>query len=104
MYGEEMLTRLPGDAMTQIEMANAAEALGWHALAVWLLKEAREQAPNDLRVLRALAGLCERLERFSAAASIWKHILRADPGDAEAVVKIKNLSADATIARAASLV
>jgi hypothetical protein len=44
-YGEELLTRLPGDVSTQMEMINAAEALGLIPLADWLLQQARSRVP-----------------------------------------------------------
>jgi hypothetical protein len=58
-HGEEALLRQPADIPAQIEMADAAEALGLHALAIWLLEEAHESVPKDANVLRALARLCE---------------------------------------------
>jgi hypothetical protein len=85
-------------------MAEAAEALNLPAVAVWMLKEAHEQAPTNLVVLRAFARLCERLERFAAAVALWKQVQKLEPASQEAADKIKNLSADDTIARSATLV
>jgi serine/threonine protein kinase len=97
--GEELLTRLPGDIPTQIEMAEAAEALNLIDLAVWMIEDARKQAPDDVTVLRALAGLYERQKRFPKAIGTWEQVLQADPRDSEATAKIRQLSVCDTIAR-----
>jgi tetratricopeptide (TPR) repeat protein len=98
-HGEELLTRLPGDVPTQVEMAEAAEALGLTDLAVWMIEEGRRQAPRDTALLRALAGLYERQKRFPKAISIWEQVLQADPNDIEANAKIRQLSVCDTIVR-----
>jgi tetratricopeptide (TPR) repeat protein len=98
-HGEELLTRIPGDVQTQIEMSEAAEALNLVDLAVWLIEDSRRQAPNDVNVMRALAGLYERQKRFPKAIGTWEQVLQADPRDAEATAKIRQLSVCDTIAR-----
>jgi hypothetical protein len=103
-HGEELLARQPGDVPAQLEMAEAAEALNLPALAVWLLKEAHHQAPTNLTILRTFAHLCERLERYAAAAAIWYQIHQAIPTDAEAAAKVKTLSAWDAVARTTTLV
>jgi tRNA U34 5-methylaminomethyl-2-thiouridine-forming methyltransferase MnmC len=103
-HGEELLARLPGDLPAQLDMAEAAEALALPAVALWMLKEAHDQAPVDLVVLRNFARLCERLDKLSAAVALWKQVQKGDSADLEAADKIKNLSAADTIARSASLV
>ena len=68
-------------------MGRSAESLGMPILAVWLLKEARQQAPTDLTILRALARLCERLERYAAAAAVWHQVHQVNPSDLEATTR-----------------
>jgi serine/threonine protein kinase len=97
--GEELLTRQPDDVATQIDMADAAEALHLPALAVWLLEEARLQAPTDVTILKALARVYERQKQFGKAISIWERVRDADPSDPEASTRIRDLSASDTIAR-----
>jgi predicted Zn-dependent protease len=97
--GEDLLARSPGDVPTQIEMATSATALNLHSLAVWLLEEARSQAPKDLTILRALAELFESQNRYRQAIAVWEEIRKLDPYDVEAGSKINDLAATETIAR-----
>jgi serine/threonine protein kinase len=97
--GEELLTRMPGDISTQIDLGIAAESLGLHALASWMLEEARLKAPNDVTLLRAYAHLLERQKRLNKAISVWEQIRQLDPTNGEASSKIKDLAASDTIAR-----
>ncbi len=98
-HGEELLTRVPSDVSTQLEMAESAEALGLMDLAVWMIEDARRHAPNDLNILRALAGLYERQKRLPKAISVWEQVRQADGGDIEANAKIRELSVCDTLAR-----
>jgi tetratricopeptide (TPR) repeat protein len=98
-HGEELLTRVPGDISTQIEMAESAEALGLIDLAVWMMEDARKQAPNEINVLRALAEAYERQKRFPRAIGVWEQVRQADPADAEASAKIRQLSVCDTLVR-----
>jgi hypothetical protein len=97
--GEELLTQLPSDAATQLAMSAAAERLHLHALAAWLLEEARQQAPKDRSILSALAALYERQHSFSKAIAVWEQVRKNDPMDRDAATKIKDLAASDTIAR-----
>jgi serine/threonine-protein kinase len=98
-YGEALLVRNPADIGTQAVMAEAAEQLGLDSLAVWLLEQALEQAPNNAAVLRHLARLYERLGRLSRALVLWELIRKVDPTDAEAPRKLNALAASEAIAR-----
>jgi hypothetical protein len=60
--GEELLSRSPGDVPTQLDMVNAAESLGLHTLADWLLRQAREHVPAKESLL--CAQLEERQNRL----------------------------------------
>jgi serine/threonine protein kinase len=98
-YGESLLVRNPADTGTQKVMAEAAEELGLDSLAVWLLEQAREQAPDNAAVLRQLARVNERLGRLSRALELWQMIRKIDPSDAEAPRKLNALAASEAIAR-----
>jgi tetratricopeptide (TPR) repeat protein len=64
-FGEELLTRLPADVQTQLDMADAAEALRLFPLAVWLLQQARERIPANQ------SSLCSRFdERLDQLARV----------------------------------
>jgi serine/threonine-protein kinase len=95
--GEDLLTRLPGDVPTQLDMAEAAEALGLMQLAVWLLEEAQRGAGQDRSVLRALARLYEIQRRYPNAIAQWEKVRNLDPSDAEANEKIKELAVNETL-------
>jgi tetratricopeptide (TPR) repeat protein len=98
-HGEEILARNPWDVGTQMDMAEAADALGLLDLAVWNLEQARQRDPQDATVNRALARLYEKRGNFTQAISLWELVRRADPRDIEAQHKAKDLAASDTIAR-----
>jgi tetratricopeptide (TPR) repeat protein len=97
--GEEILVRNPWDVGAQMNMAEAAEALGHLDLAAWTLEQARQRNPQDATVNRALARLYEKRGNFSQAILLWELVRKADPGDIEAQHKAKDLAASDTIAR-----
>jgi serine/threonine protein kinase len=97
--GEEVLTKIPGDVQTQLDMAEAALALRLPSLAVWLLEEARQSAPKDKTVLRALASIYERQNRYKYAIAQWEKVRELDPSDVEAPAKIRELAVNDTLAR-----
>lgn len=98
-YGEEVLTRNPWDTGVQLDMADAAEALGLKDLAIWTLEQARQKNPKDVTVNRWLARLYEQRGNFTHAINLWELIRAADPLDPEAQNKAKDLAANQTIAR-----
>jgi tetratricopeptide (TPR) repeat protein len=98
-YGEEILVRNPWDVGTQMDMAEAAEALGHLDLAVWTLEQARQRNPQDATVNRALARLYEKRGNFGQAICLWELVRKVDPHDIEAQHKAKDLAASDTIAR-----
>src|SRR5207302_3660706 len=97
--GEEVLVRNPWDVGAQMNMAEAAEALGHLDLAVWTLEQARQRNPQDATVNRALARLYEKRGNFGQAILLWELVRKTDPGDIEAQHKAKDLAASDTIAR-----
>jgi hypothetical protein len=55
--GEEILAHHPADVSTHLAMAESAEAMGLLPLAVWLLEQGSELAPDSTALMRALAIL-----------------------------------------------
>jgi tetratricopeptide (TPR) repeat protein len=98
-HGEKVLVSNPWDVGTQMDMAEAADTLGLLDVAVWTLEQARQKDPEDTTVNRALARLYEKRGNFSQAIVLWELIRKADPTDAEAQHKAKDLAASDTIAR-----
>jgi tetratricopeptide (TPR) repeat protein len=98
-HGEQVLAYNPWDSGVQMDMSEAAEALGLLDLAVWLLEQARQKNPQDLTVNRALARMYEKRGNFTQAIALWELIRKAAPRDAEAQDKAMNLAASETIAR-----
>ncbi len=99
-HGEEVLARAPADAETHIDMAEAATALGVSDLAVWLLEQGREQAPNSVALLRALANLLEQRKDWKRAIPLWEQVRKLTPNDDEPKRKIDELSVKDHLARA----
>ena len=98
-YGEELLTKNPWDVGTQMDMAEAFDALGLLDLAVFSLDQARQKSPDDPTVNRALARLLEKRGDFKQAIRCWQKVQKAAPADVEAAHKAKDLAASETIAR-----
>jgi tetratricopeptide (TPR) repeat protein len=98
-HGEEVLARNPWDVGTQMDMAEAADALGLLDVAVWTLEHTRQKNPKDVTVNRALARLYEKRGNFSQAIGLWELVRKEDPQDIEAQHKSKDLAASDTIAR-----
>jgi tetratricopeptide (TPR) repeat protein len=98
-HGEEVLTRNPWDIGTQMDMAEAANALGLIDLAIFILVQAREKDANDATLNRALARLYEKRGNFSEAIKLWDLVHQAVPADVEATHKAKDLAAHETIQR-----
>jgi tetratricopeptide (TPR) repeat protein len=97
--GEEILVRNPWDVGTQMDMAEAADALGLLDVGVWLLEQARQKDAKDAHLNRALARLYEKRGNYAHAIKLWELVRQADPSDVEAANKSKDLAASETIAR-----
>jgi tetratricopeptide (TPR) repeat protein len=98
-YGEQVLARNPWETGTQLDMAEAADALGLLDLAIWSLEQERHKNPRDLTINRSLARLFEKRGNFTQAIALWEMIRKAAPRDLEAQNKAKDLAANETIAR-----
>lgn len=98
-YGEQVLCRNPWDMGTQLDMAEAFDALGLGDLAVFTLDQARQKYPRDATLNRALARLFEKRGDFQKAIVLWQLVKETNPNDVEAAHKAKDLAARDTIAR-----
>lgn len=98
-HGEEVLSRNPWDLGAQMDMAEAADALGLLDIAIFMLDQARQKYPKDPTLNRALARLFEKRGNFSHAITLWQLVKEAVPSDLEAAHKAKDLAASETIQR-----
>jgi len=98
-HGEQVLSRNPWDTGTQMDMAEAANALGCLDMAIYILDQARQKNPEDVTVNRALARLFEKNGNFTHAIKLWTLVREAAPDDVEASHKAKDLAASETIQR-----
>jgi tetratricopeptide (TPR) repeat protein len=98
-YGEVILSKNPWDVGAQMDMAEAADALGLLDHAIFFLDQARQKSPKDTTLNRALARLFEKRGNYSHAIALWQLVREADPKDVEAAHKAKDLAASETIAR-----
>ncbi len=98
-FGEEILTRNPWDRSTQLDMGDAADALGLHDVGIFILDQAREKDHFDPHVNKALARLLEKRGHFTQAIKLWELVRKKLPQDPEAATKAKDLAASETIKR-----
>lgn len=96
-YGEQVLSRNPWDMGTQMDMAEAFDALGLGDLAIFSLDQARQKYPRDATLNRALARLFEKRGDFQKAIVLWQLVKEKNPTDVEAAHKAKDLAASETI-------
>ena len=96
-HAEQVLCRNPWDTGTQLDMAEAFDALGLIDLAVFTLDQARQKNPKDTTLNRALARLFEKRGDFQKAIVLWQLVKDAQPTDVEAAHKAKDLAASETI-------
>jgi len=98
-HGEAVLTRNPWDLGTQMDMAEAFDALGLIELAIFSLDQARQKYPKDATLNRSLARLFEKRGNFKQAIMLWQLVHQTNPQDVEASHKVKFLAASETIAK-----
>lgn len=96
-HAEQVLCRNPWDVGTQLDMAEAFDALGLMELAVFTLDQARQKYPKDATLNRALARLFEKRGDFQKAIVLWQLVKEKHPTDVEAAHKAKDLAASETI-------
>lgn len=90
--GERVLSRNPWDVPAHVYMADAALALDWLDLAVWLLEQARHKDPDAAPLNRLLARLYERRGNFTQARAMWALVAKVCPDDLEASRKLAELA------------
>jgi spermidine synthase len=71
--------------MRQAQRRTEAGQIRW---AAHLLREAREVAPDDVRVREAQARLLERTGERRAAIAAWEEVVRLAPGRADALLAV----------------
>jgi Flp pilus assembly protein TadD len=96
-HGEQVLCRNPWDMGTQMDMAEAFDALGLSDMAVFSLDQARQKYPKDATLNRALARLFEKRGDYQNAIVLWQLVKEKHPTDVEAAHKAKDLAASHTI-------
>jgi Flp pilus assembly protein TadD len=96
-FAEHVLSRNPWDLSTQLDMAEAFDALGLNDLAVFTLDQARQKYPRDATLNRALARLFEKRGDYQKAIVLWQVVRETNPTDVEAASKAKDLAANETI-------
>src|SRR6476620_9670509 len=92
-HAEQVLCRNPWDMGTQLDMAEAFDALGLMDLAVFTLDQARQKYPKDSTLNRALARQFEARGDFQGAMVLWQLVRETNPNDVEAQHKAKDLAA-----------
>ncbi|VTT99045.1 tetratricopeptide domain protein : Tetratricopeptide TPR_4 OS=Planctomyces maris DSM 8797 GN=PM8797T_26355 PE=4 SV=1 [Gemmataceae bacterium] len=98
-HAEQVLCRNPWDLGTQLDMAEAFDALNLSDLAVFTLDQARQKHPKDATLNRALARQFEKRGDFKSAIVLWQLVKESNPTDVEAAHKAKDLAASDTIAK-----
>jgi len=98
-HAEQVLCRNPWDLGTQLDMAEAFDALNLSDLAVFTLDQARQKYPTDATLNRALARQFEKRGDFKSAIVLWQLVKESNPSDVEAAHKAKDLAASDTIAK-----
>jgi tetratricopeptide (TPR) repeat protein len=98
-YAEQILNRNPWDLGALSAMAETFGAAGETELAIWSLEQARPKDAENPKVNRALARMYERSGDYQRAMKFWHRVRKAEPADAEAQQKVKDLAARDTIVR-----
>lgn len=96
-HAEQVLCRNPWDLGTQMDMAEAFEALNLSDMAVFSLDQARQKYPKEATLNRALARLFEKRGEYNSAIILWQLVKEKHPTDVEAAHKAKDLAASHTI-------
>ncbi|CAN5326083.1 hypothetical protein BH10PLA2_BH10PLA2_35440 [soil metagenome] len=98
-YCEQILVHEPRDFKTQFEAAIAAKEIGLLNSSIWMLERLRKQHPKAAQAARMLAGLYEEGEDYDKAVGQWEWLLKHDPADGDARLKLQELAARQTIRR-----
>ena len=98
-HAEQVLLRNPWHLRAHVAQAEAYVQLDLADHAQWMLEQARQIRPDDIKINRMLARIYEARGNFVQAANLWNLVKKAKPGDREAENKAKDLAASATIAK-----
>ena len=98
-HGEFVLAGNPRDLTAHLLLAEAALACRFANLAKWLLDQAEEVHGPHRLLHRAQALMHELLGDVHQAIAYWELVNRADPDNAEARGRLKDLSARETLVR-----
>jgi tetratricopeptide (TPR) repeat protein len=99
-YGEALLARDPADIGCQLDMAEAAAALGVPIVALWILEHARRQDADNDAVNLALALVYEQVGELAKAIGFLQKVAPTNRDHADIERRIKDLMAKDSIRRA----
>jgi hypothetical protein len=99
-YGEEVLTHNPWELGTTLTLGEAADRLGLHALAVWMLEQVWRRETQTPALVRALARLHERTGNSARGKELLNLALDRDPHDQEARRLLREMAARERAAKA----
>ena len=95
---EEAFANNPWDVAAAREAAEAAEGLGFHELAQWLMESVYTQA-NDAEFFKHIAHVHQLNNAWAKAIAAWERVKKINPNDDEASRQINSIAASATIHR-----
>lgn len=96
---EDIFKHNPWDVGAAEDAADAAEHLGLHPLAQWLLESVAAQAGDNEGLFLHLAHAYELNQKWDQAIHCWEKAFRINPNNEDAKRKVRSLSASATISR-----
>jgi tetratricopeptide (TPR) repeat protein len=98
-HGEALLARAPDDIGCQLDMAEAASALGLTMLALWILEHARRQEPANNAVNLAMSQVYETAGQLKQAIALLQKVATTHANNGDIQRRIKDLMAKETIHR-----
>jgi len=98
-HGEALLARTPTDAGCQLDMAEAATALGLTGVALWILEQARQQDGTTAPSTSPWPRCTSKSASFPRLLLFWQKVAPHHPNRGDLQRKIKDLMAQETIRR-----
>ena len=96
---EEAFMLNPWDVGASRDAAEAAEGIGSHQMALWLMKSVEAHAGDDVEFLKHMAHVYKLNEDFATAIRYLERVRKLAPNDEGVSREINGLAANATIAR-----
>lgn len=96
-HGLEVLLLNPWDTSTLMAMAAAGEAMQLDEVPLVFLSMAREAAPKDVDLNRAMGRALRVRKQHDQAIACWRRVLEAKPDDEEAQHQIKEIGTERVI-------